>query len=848
MKQTRNTRSRPAALSTGPFASLSPLMQDLISIAFLYAVTLILFRGIVFDNAAFSSGGDTATALSYTHAGQEIEKTEGVDALWMPYFFSGMPTFGNVAFVPHNVSYLQTGVQWVLNLLYLNGTWTWIVVYYFLGGVFMFFLMRVWKFSRPAALIAALTFMLSPYMVGLAGEGHGSKLMALTYLPLVALLAHTLFERRDVLRFGLLAAAIGTLMLTNHMQIVYYVFMFLGLYLIYHLSLDFKGHLPAAAAKIALFAGALAVGFCISSYIYLSVAEYAQYSMRGGGTTGAAGGLAYDYATNWSWHPGELVTLLIPGFYGMKSDYYWGPMIPWTNSSVYVGLVPVLFGTLALVYHRTRFVLFFALMTLALVLVSFGSNLSLLYQPLFDLLPYFNKFRAPEQILHLLPFATGILAAAGYSFLAGERDRKPGFDAGKLSRALLITGGIVAGLLVLALMFQGSLLDSVPASMFAKQEQAEQIQQQYGARAPRVIAQLRQARFEIFWKDYVKFSLLGAALCAVCAAWLKGRIRQWTFAAAVIALVTIDLSLVASKYIDPKPSQELTLSFRPDASITFLKSQPGLFRLFAGIDPRDALYMDNSFAYHGLQSITGYSPAKLKIYQTLLDSCIYRGGDPAFPVNMNVLNMLNVEFLVVHGRLPEPQFQLVNVDQGQRTLTYRNPAALPRAFYAGESFTAANDGDVFRALNSREFNPARSAVLYKQLPHPISPVDSTSQPHITSYKSREIRITTDAPASTLLVLSEVYYPAGWKAFVDGVETEIYRTDYILRSVLIPEGHHEVLFTFDPPLYRIGWMLTNGAWGLVVLCVAAGLWRAQVLKQRARHSEKPGGPPSEPPAP
>jgi len=271
-------------------------------------------------------------------------------------FSAACRTFGNVAFVPHNVSYVQTGVQWVLNLLYLNGTWTWLVVYYFLGGVFMFFLMRGWNFSRPAALIAALTFMLSPYMVGLAGEGHGSKLMALSYLPLVVLLSHSLFERRDVLSFGLLAAAIGTLMLTNHMQIVYYVFMFLGLYLLYHLTLDFRGKLPAAAAKAVLFAGAVVLGFCISSYIYLSVSEYAQYSMRGGGTTGAPGGLAYDYATNWSWHPGELVTLLIPGFYGMKSDLYWGPMIPWTNSSVYAGLAPVLFGILALVYRRTRFV------------------------------------------------------------------------------------------------------------------------------------------------------------------------------------------------------------------------------------------------------------------------------------------------------------------------------------------------------------------------------------------------------------------------------------------------------------------------------------------------------------
>jgi hypothetical protein len=833
---------RPAAdHAASPFSSLSPLVQDLLCVVLLYAVTLIVFRGIVFDNAAFASEGDTATALSYTHVGGEIEKTEGVDALWMPYFFSGMPTFGNVAFVPHNVSYAQTAVQWVLNFLYLNGTWTWLVVYYFLGGLFMFALMRVWSFSRPAALIAALTFMLSPYMIGLAGEGHGSKLMALSYLPLVVLLSHSLFERRDVLSVGLLAAAIGTLMLTNHMQIVYYAFMFLGLYLIYHVTLDFRGKLPGAAAKAALFAGALLLGFCISSYIYLSVSEYAQYSMRGGGTTGAPGGLAYDYATNWSWHPGELVTLLIPGFYGMKSDYYWGPMIPWTNSSVYVGLVPILFSILALVYRRTRFVVFFGLVALTIVLVSFGNNFSLLYQLLFSYLPYFNKFRAPEQILHLLPFITGILAAAGFSALVSARGRDSGIDTHKLYRALLVAGGVIAGLLVLALLLQNSLLESLPGSMFLKQGQAEQIQQQYGARAPRMVAQLRQARFDIFWKDFVKFSLLAAALCALCAAWVKGSLREWTFSAAIIALVTIDLSLVASKYIDPKPSQDLAQAFRPDATITFLKSQPGLFRLFAGIDPRDPLYMDNSFAYHGLQSITGYSPAKLKIYQTLLDSCIYRGTDPSLPINMNVLNMLNVEFLVVHGRLPEPQFQLVKSDQAQRTLTYRNPGALPRAFYAGESFAAANDGDVFRVLNSGGFNPARTAVLYKQLPQQISPVDSTHVPRITSYKSREVRVSTDAPAPALLVLSEVYYPAGWKAFVDGAETEIYRTDYILRSVLIPGGTHEVVFTFDPPLYRTGWVLSHAAWGLVLICVAAGLWRVQLVKRRMTASGAKGNP-------
>ena len=831
-------KGHPAREQQGPavLSALSPTMQDVLAIVFLYVVTLILFRGIVFDNAAFASGGDTAAEQSYAHAGAELEQKEGVDVLWMPYFFSGMPTFGNVAFVPHRVSYLQTVTQTVLNFFFLNGTWTWLVVYYFLGGVCMFFLLRTWKFSRAAALLAALTFMLSPYMVGLAGEGHGSKLMALSYLPLVVLLTHLLFERRDLLAFGLLAAAIGTLMLTNHMQIVYYEFVFCALFLGYHIVNDVRHQPRLALVKGALFVAALILGFCISSYIYLSVYEYAQYSMRGGGTTGASGGLAYDYATNWSWHPAELITLLVPGFFGMKAEYYWGPMIPWTNSSVYIGLAPILFGAVALAYRRTRLVIFFGVTALILVLLSFGNNFSLLYQPLFNVLPFFNKFRSPEQILHLLPFVTGVLAAAGYAALTEAGTEGSRLDAERLARTLLVASAVLGGLFLLAIFFQSSMLDALPSSMFIKEGQIEQIQRQYGARAPRALAQIREMRFDVFWKDLVKFAVLGALFCGLAAAYLKKNMREWSFAAAILLLTALDLSLVDAKYIDPRPQESLMQEFKPDATKTFLQRQEGLFRVFAGIDPSDPLYMDNSFAYHGIQSITGYSPAKLRIYQTLLDSCMYRSPDPALPINMHVVDMLNVEFMVTHFRLPEPRFQVVNVDQAERVLTYRNPGALPRAFFVREALTAASDAEVFRTLNAPSFDPAETAVLSTALPEQIHPVDSAHAPQITSYRSREIRIHTEAPAAALLVLSEIYYPAGWKATVDGAETPIYRTDYVLRSVVVPPGPHEVVFTFDPPMYRIGWLLTNAAWGIALLCVAGGVWRLPAL--RARRAPEP----------
>lgn len=811
--------------SASMFASLSPAKQDLLCIGFLYVITLVLFRGIVFDNAAFAEAGDTAASLSYAHAGEQIKETEGVDVLWMPYFFSGMPTFGNVAYLPHDVSYLQRFGVNVLKLLYLNAKWGWIVVHYLLGGVFMFFLMRVWKFSRAASLLAAITFMLSPYAIGLAGEGHGSKLMALSYLPLVFLLTHVLLERLDLLSFGLFSAAIGTLLLTNHMQIVYYVFIMIGSYLLYNIIMDFKGNKLLVAKRSALFVGAMIVGLLISSYVYLAVYEYATFSIRGGGTAGSTGGLTYDYATNWSWHPQEVLTLAVPSFFGFQVPYYWGTM-PFTNSTVYVGIVPVLLSIIALIYKRTRTTVFFALVTMLVFFISFGKHFSILYQLLFSYLPFFNKFRAPAMILHLIAFTFAVLGAYGLEFLMDARDKSKDFNTGNLRKTLLYTLSALGAILVIGFFFKSSIFETLSGSMFSKEGELQELQQQYGQQASQIIPQLKQHRFDLLWKDYVKFVFLFGAAATAIIAFINKRIRAGVFAIVLIAILLVDLIIIDVKFIDPKPARRLEESFQPDATIAYLKQQPGLFRVF----PLWNLFMDNTFAYHGITSVGGYSPAKLKIYQTMLDSCMYKGPDPSFPLNMNIVNMLNAKYLVLEGQLPEGRFQLANADPARRRFTYLNPSALPRAFFVKEISVAQIQTEVFAILNSSQFNAGTMAVVEKLLPQEISKPDSASA-EITEYQSRSITIKAYTSSPALLVLSEVYYPAGWKAYIDGNEAEIFKTNYILRSVVVPAGNHDIRFKFDPPMYSAGWNLSRAAWAVALLCILIGLWKTPAIRAR-----------------
>jgi hypothetical protein len=829
--------------SAGPFDKLSPLNQDLLSIALLYIVALLVFRGIIFDNAAFAVSGDTAAAMSFQHAGSELTTAEGQDAIWMPYFFSGMPTFGNVAFVPHNLSYVQEIVVKVVNFLFLNGSWTWFVVYYLFAGVFAFLLARALGFDRIPALIVGLTNMLSPYAVGLAAEGHGSKLMAISYVPLVLLLLHQLFTKRTILWLGLLAAALGTLLLTNHMQIVYYALMLAGCYLLYQIVIDWKEHKNLIPVKIGLFLVALAIGFGISSYIYLSVREYAQFSIRGGGTAGSAGGLTYDYATNWSWSLYDVIGLIIPGFYGLNgpssAQLYWGHVEPWTNAYVYVGLVPVVLAVIGVIYKRTPLTIFFLSILVFVVIVSLGRNFPILYDLMFSYLPFFNKFRAPQMILHLLPLLIGLLGAVGYEAVIERRKAAKADDP--FTRTIMIIAGIAAGFLVASFALKSSIHDFLVGIMFMKDGEAAQLRQQYGAQFNQAVAYFTQQRFEIFWRDWINFLLFATGVFILIWLYMKKTISGTLLAGLLLTLSVIDVWILDARLINPQPRTGAEESFKPTETVSFLKSQgrAGEFRVLPL--PLFGPQWDNTLAYHGIESVGGYSPAKLKIYQTMLDSCMTHGPDPSFPLNMNVVDMLNAKFLLVPGRLPEDRFKQVSYDPAEKLLTYENPGALPRAWFVDSVVVVQNDTKAFSILNSASFAPGTFAVIQQPAVIPaVGKTDSTSSVKIAEYQSRHITMNTTAPQPSLLVVSEIYYPAGWKALVDGNETEIFRTNSVLRSVVVPSGSHKVEMVFDPPTYTLGYLASNISWAVVLLSVLLGLWldpgvRALIFRKKQEPS-------------
>ena len=816
------------------FSGMSEMKRDLIFVGLLYLIMLVLFNKIAFDNMMFADSGDTASAQSWSVAGNHIKETENVDPLWIPYAFSGMPGLGSLAYIPHDVSFIQVVLQWIGKLFFFNATWGWILVHFFLGGVFMYFAGRTLfpgKAGQLPSLLGAITFMMNPFFIGLAETGHGSKLMALSYIPLMFLLTYNLFQRRDLLSLGLLAMAIGTSLLTNHVQMVFYGFMVIGGYALWEIVAEIKHQPKSSAVKTGMFIAALIIGFAISAYVYLSVREYATFSIRGGGGGGGttdsvtSGGLEYDYATNWSFHPLEIFTYFIPAFFGSHSPdtLYWGWM-PFTNSTHYIGLVPLLLGIIAIFYKRNKMTMFLAVFSLFIFILSWGKHFSLLYDAMFHYFPFFNKFRAPDMVLHLMPLTFGLLGLYGYNVLVEMQDKSHEKKRQQLFSILRVSIIAIGACLVIGFAANDAVFTFLSDFMFKRDDDMATYSRQYGAQAKEILPQLYKLRFELLWKDYIKFALIGGSVIGLMMAFLKHKIKATALTLGLTALLVVDLAIMDTQYINPVPNTALGQRFEPDATINFLKADQSQYRVYQIGD-----FMDNTYMYHHIELIGGYSPAKIKIYQEMIDSMRihpYQGM-----MYMPVLSMLNTKYVVVPGRLPDDtSLTIVNFDQEKKLITYQNKNVMPRAWFVDDFSVVKTKKELFNILRSPDFHPRNVAVLEKEPATRPVRSDSTS---ITSvvYKSREIAYSTYSSQTSMMVFSEVYYPAGWKAYIDGVETEIYKTNFVLRSVIVPSGNHKVEMKFNPVSYEAGYSITLAGWGISLVLVVLGLVKGKFFGKK-----------------
>lgn len=756
--------------------------------------------------------------------GMAYHERTGEQVLWSNSMFGGMPTL--TYYVPKTnnlIFYIHRAIEGILGMP---------ATMLFLALACFYLLVRVMGGTPWLAAAGAVAYAFSSFIPVSISAGHQTKVISMGYMPAMLAGLHLIFRKHWWIGVALLGVSLSLMIGHAHYQIIFYAILLVLFYVVARAV-----ELGARKQwKHFLIAGSLALGTALlaagpSMQSILSTMEYGKATMRGGESEltinkteeKAAGGLDKDYAFSWSNGIGETFSLLIPHLYGGSSSealpensslgnalsqlgvgqqgidqvtaqapMYWGPQ-PFLSGPVYFGSVVCLLFVLGLFLVPGPQKIWMAALALLSIAMSWGKHFPAFNYFLFDHLPLMNRFRTPTMVLALAQLVFPLLGILGIRALISRREA----EAPVLEKKLKFSAGLVGGF---------CLLVGLAAGIFFsfRSDQDAQILSQYSQifgneqAGARLLEAIRDDRASLARNS--AWLSLGFILAAGGMIWafLKNR---WTARSMVIgltALILVDLWMVDRRYLNADSfvdAFELDQAFEPRAVDRQILEDKDYYRV---LDLTTNVYNDAMGAYHH-KLIGGYSPAKLEIYQDLIDMQLRPGA-----MNAQVLNMLNTRYIIHSGQGDQPQ-------------VFRNPDALGNAWFPKEVQWVTTADEEMLALNAaplgempldgQDFDPARTAVLREEFRAVLGDepplADSAAHLSLTQYGLMELRYSAQTSRDALALFSEIYYPFGWKAYIDDQEVPILRANYVLRALKIPAGSHEIRFVFHPDKFYLG---------------------------------------------
>ena len=714
---------------------------------------------------------------------------------WFPNLFSGMPSYGGYIYISGDPT------KTILNLIFFNRG---IRIWFFLtlGGLGLFNFIRFLGKSTFPALLGGLSYTLTPYGFGLINAGHTSKIMAMAFIPWVLMGAFQMIRKPTLKSVLFLSLVTAFQLWMNHPQIVYYTWMVIGFYLVWTMGFSVKEKsfsTKVSGIQISGILVGLFLALLMVSDPYIDIYEFQKHSNRGAKSvldqTGQTeSGTNWNYATQWSFHPKETISFLFPYHYGLqnfstrdiKSAAYWGYM-PFTQSTHYLGLIAIIFSILgALLKKPEKLEWFFWVTTLLVLVTGFGSFFPILYKLFYSIFPFFSKFRVPSMIYVLLAVSIPILAAFGFDSLMERVEEKDSFK-----KVLYVAGGI-AGLSVLFLII-GESFFSFSVAKDAKY-------------SPTILPQLQKVRFELFQKGLLLALSVSLGVLGMVWGIIQKKIKKEIFGYLLIGLAVLDLWIVNVEFLHLKPSKNMDLLFQEDPIIKYLNSDGDHFRIF----PADELN-SNKYSYWNLESIGGYHPVKLRNYQDLMDA---KGFS-----RPQILDMLNVKYVLTRKKINNPNFVALKDVPG----VFQNINVLPKAWIVGNVKSVETQRESLMETLLNGFDPSNTAIIYKYRGEPLKGM-SSGQVDVISRAENKINIISQSETGGLLVLSEIYYKPGWRAYVNGEETPVYQTNHILRSIYVPSGEHQIEFRYDDLSWKQTRILSRVSFLVILFGFGFILWK------------------------
>lgn len=802
-KSTARDKQPEAKLSKTDFfgqESLSIWMKSGIAVLVLWLCCLLVFQNFIFTDNHFNLSGDNLSAAAIARMGMDYQNVGNVPN-WCPYIFCGVPMVGSLLYVNHYYWAFWNPIRDILSAIFLGSDFGWLFIHYIIAGFGIFWLLHNRRVNWAIALLCGILFTYNHAMVVFADVGHGSKVMTIAYLPWILFFTIRLFERPRVLWAIWFAFFFGWQLRAQHVQIVYYGIMMMGLYVIFAYLTGGKEEIKKNIKATALLFTSGLIGLAFAAPVYLQILEYNPFIIRGGGGAGSA---AWDYATQWSFHPLESLTYIFPSFFGFGRETYWGYM-PFTDMPLYWGGLVLLFAPWAVVLKRDRLTWFLIVLAAAAWIVSFGRFLPILYWPLYEFLPYFEKFRVPSliQVLVLLPAV--LLAGRGLQGIF-ERISNADKNAMTLGRRMLRIGVIIAVSCVVLLILQAALRQSWLGWILSRQ--------------PRLQVQGAQMALGLLTVDMVRLLILGALTFGTVFLVINKKYSYLVLVIPIVLYLAFETFSFDKKVIRPATPQSTVEHYlASDDVVKFLQQDNTPFRIHNLTGGRHP----NWYMPHHLESIHGYSATKMKIYQEAIDSLGL--GNP------NLLKLMNVRYFISDRPISHPDLE--EVFAGQRERVYRYKQELPRAFLVNRAVQAASESEVFNLYRQGEFNFGQTAVLEEPLSSPLEP-EATGSVTWVSRAPDKMVMEVETSGRQLLFLSEVYYPSGWKATVDGADTPILKCNFMFRGVEVPAGNHRIELSFAPQSLGRGKWLNLIAWIIILLGLASA-----ILLEKRRTVVHPG---------
>ncbi|MBN2281882.1 MAG: hypothetical protein JXQ65_14965 [Candidatus Marinimicrobia bacterium] len=777
-------------------------------VLFLALVLLLVFfyKPIVIDRLE-PAGSDIRKNIGETSQYTKWEEESGELALWNPNIFLGIPIYFNLNGTSFNLDVLID----FLDDFFIDWIFSWLLV----GAVGMFLLLRRLGFEWYISAIGALAFIFWPHLQGLISVGHNMKIRAICVMPLVLYAFLNYVKKRDMVTLLLFILILSVQIRTRHYQVIFYNLMALFFVGVYNIAVWVKEkEYKRIARTLSFFLLALVVSVLTAAKPLFVSREYTPHSTRGGNeitlkeqdpkaAKTKSGGVSFDYATEWSLAPAEMMTFISSRFFGgiTQEPYrgdkypklknhnlatYWGKMY-FTMTTEYIGVILVILAFLGIwVFRKEGLVITFSILALFSLLLAFGKHFPILYKLFFFHVPYFDKFRAPVMTIILLNFVVIILAMYGFQALLRIDSKE------KLKPLLIIAGAVTfLGLLfVLApklLSFAG--LDD---TRNAGNEQSIQI--------------LRDIRKDYMIQDNLRMVLLVLLFVgSVFLNYLK-KIQKPLLIVIILSLIAFDSISVSFRYNESmslynEKTAENKYFPKTKFDLIFEQEQQKVRMVELGKE-----MFTNGLAFR-YQTMAGYSAIKPQLIQDIFDNNFNASNNPDLNLNLPVISMCNVKYIVSPVVLKHDDLKFLSFDKQNNKGLYLNKKYLPRAFFIEQLLKFSDEKEVLKYMNTDNFDPATQALvsagfLNNQTFMGKGPIE------LLDYTPNSMKLKATADADAFLVLSEAYYPAGWKCLIDEKETTIFQINHVLRGVQIPAGSHNITFVFEPESYRRAGLISN----------------------------------------